>query len=275
MDLERRMERRMHINELELLALILALETFLKTQGIESLHILMDKIVVLNYSLKMECTNNLQMVCLSKQIWEHLLNRHAGIESRRKTDSSEWKLAASVFQRPCVKMGKPLIDLFATRVSHQCPTYVAWRKDVYSVATNSFSITNSTVFEQDKKRQDKKNSFDNIMLVDIVVVPQNTEHVDMETSNPCIIRKTTNQSFRTYSTSCNKSKPYISGKDVFGEHLFEKGVSVKAANLISISRGQSSLLGYDSSWKKWSGWCNQRAVVSCRCTLVSILDYLT
>ena len=65
------------------------------------------------------------------------LNKHADVESRRKKDSSEWELAPSVFQRLCAKMGKPLIDLFASRVSHQLPTYVAWRRDPYS-ATNAF-----------------------------------------------------------------------------------------------------------------------------------------
>ena len=56
------------------------------------------------------------MVCPSKQIWKLLLrkkvtviaeylpsalNKHADIESRRKTDSSKSKLAPSVFQRLC------------------------------------------------------------------------------------------------------------------------------------------------------------------------------
>ena len=130
-------ERRMHIIEMELLALKLVLETFLKAQEIKSLHTQMDKIVTLTYFLKMGDTKNLQMVCLSKQIRKLLLrkkvtvtveylpstlNKHADIESRRKTDSSEWKLAPSVFQRLCVKMTKPLIDLFTSRVSHQLPT---------------------------------------------------------------------------------------------------------------------------------------------------------
>ena len=50
------------------------------------------------------------------------------------------KPASSVFQRLFVKMGKLLIDLFASRVSHQLPKYVAWRRDAYNVATNAFSI---------------------------------------------------------------------------------------------------------------------------------------
>ena len=116
----------------------------------------MDNAVVLTYFLKIGVTKNLQMVFLSKQIWELLvrkkvivttgylpsaLNKDADIESSHKTDSSEWALAPSVFQRICVKMGNPLIDVFAFRVSHQLPTYVAWRGDAYSVATNAFPTT--------------------------------------------------------------------------------------------------------------------------------------
>ena len=71
------------------------------------------------------------------------------------------------------------------------------------------------------------------MLPDTVVVPPNIEHVDKKTSNPSIIRKTTNQSFKTNPPSCNKSNPYISGMDGFRRYLFEKEVSVKAASLIS------------------------------------------
>ena len=64
----------------------------------------MDDIVALTFFLKMGATKSSQMVCLSKQIWkleltkkvlmtaEYLpsaLNKHAHVESRRKTDSSE------------------------------------------------------------------------------------------------------------------------------------------------------------------------------------------
>ena len=92
------------------------------------------------------------------------------------------------------------------------------------------------------------------MLADSVVVLPSIEFVDKETSKSSIIRKTTNQSFWTIPPSCNKSNPYISGIDGFREYLFEKGVFVKAANLMSNSRRQSYLSGYESSWKKWSGW---------------------
>ena len=56
----------MHIYELELLALKLALKPLLKAHEIESMHIQMSNIVALT---------NLQMVGLSKQIWELLLRK--------------------------------------------------------------------------------------------------------------------------------------------------------------------------------------------------------
>ena len=140
-------------------------------------------------------------------------------------------------------------------MSHQFPIHVAWRRDPYSVATNPFSITWNKEFyyafsplclitqvpNKIEKDKTKKINFNNTMLVDTVVLPPNIEQVDKEASNSSIIRKTTNQSFWTDSPI----HPYISGMDGF-----RKGVSVKAANLIFNSRRQSSLSGYESSWKK-------------------------
>ena len=99
---------KMYKNEVKLLALKQALEAFLKAQEIELLHIQMDNIVTLTYFLKMGDKKFLQMYCIYTQIWGLLLrkkatvvaeflhsalNRYADIESRRKTGSSEWKLA--------------------------------------------------------------------------------------------------------------------------------------------------------------------------------------
>ena len=77
------------------------------------------------------CSKNLQMVCLSKQIWEVLLrkketviaeyfpkalNKHA---DRILSQDRFFRMEASLLSVPkTVKMGKTLIDLFASRVSH-------------------------------------------------------------------------------------------------------------------------------------------------------------
>ena len=94
-------DSRIYMNELELLAVKLALEIFLKAQEIKSLHFQMNNIVTLTYFLKMGATKNLQMVCLSRQIKELLLRKKVTVTveylpSALKIDCSEWKLVPSL-----------------------------------------------------------------------------------------------------------------------------------------------------------------------------------
>ena len=125
---------------------------------------------------------NLEMVCVSKQIWELplrkkvtvtaeylpcALNKHADIESRRKKTLLNGSKTPQC-SKDCVKKRKPLIDLFASRVFHQLPTYVAWRSIHCSnicilnnleqgvlLCIPSF-LTNNAASEQDREGQDKK-----------------------------------------------------------------------------------------------------------------------
>ena len=64
----------------------------------------------------------------------------ADLEFRCKVDSSEWVLCPHVFHNLCLKLGTPTVDLFASRVSHQVAQYVAWKLDLYSIATDTMSI---------------------------------------------------------------------------------------------------------------------------------------
>ena len=66
------------------------------------------------------------------------LNLTADWESRNILDSSEWMLSHQIFQKVCQIRGFPEIDLFASRLSHQIPTYVAWKPDPHSHATDAF-----------------------------------------------------------------------------------------------------------------------------------------
>jgi len=114
----------------------------------------MDNTVALSYIVKMGGTQNKDMIKLSKEIWDYLisqgititleylpshLNIEADWESRNCQDSSEWKLAPRVFRGMCQKLGQPEIDLFASRLSHQLPAYMAWKPDPGSKATDAFS----------------------------------------------------------------------------------------------------------------------------------------
>ena len=98
-------------------------------------------------------TQNLKMVELTKEIWEYLLkwriattaeylpskfNVAADWESRNRLDSSECMLSHQFFQKVCQKRGFPDMNLLASRLSHQIPTYIAWKPDPHSHAKDAF-----------------------------------------------------------------------------------------------------------------------------------------
>ena len=142
-------------------------------------------------------------------------------------------------------------------------------------------LANNTDFKQDRG-QDKKNNFNNIMLAELWY-PILSMFIRKPVILPLSEKLLTNPSGQTHPLVTNQTltkicfvtKQNISDTDGFKGYLFEKGVSVKAANLTSNSRRHSSLSGYESSWKKWSGWYDRRAVNPFQCALASILDYLT
>ena len=146
-------EENLHINVLELTAAKFAILTFTKGQSNIAIHLQIDNKTVLSYVLKMGGTHNRELLHISKSIWSYLLSKqiamsaeylpralnvHADWESRNVNENSEWKLDVSVFQEIVTHMGQPTLDLFASRLCHQLPRYIAWKPDQGSIATDAF-----------------------------------------------------------------------------------------------------------------------------------------
>ena len=145
-------EQKAHINILELKAVHLAILNFTKFQIVQRIHVQMDNKIALSYLVKMGGTHNKDLLGLSIQIWNYLqskkititakylpahLNVTADWESRNFQDKSDWKLSPEVFAKICQKLGTPSIDLFASRMCHQLPVYMAWKPDPGIQATNA------------------------------------------------------------------------------------------------------------------------------------------
>ena len=81
------------------------------------------------------------MWCLERNInitAQHLpgIQSHiADAESRTMVDRSDWKLNLILF-RKIVQYYSPVeVDLFASRLTAQCPIYFSWRPDPYATGT--------------------------------------------------------------------------------------------------------------------------------------------
>ena len=68
------------------------------------------------------------------------LNCTADEESRVMKDRSDWMLCPSVFRQINRILGPLEVDLFALRLSAQLPTYVSWKPDPETLATDAFTV---------------------------------------------------------------------------------------------------------------------------------------
>ena len=151
-------EMSMHINYLELLAAFLCLQSF---------------ITVRDQHIKLFSDNNTTVACINRQgstktdlnqltrrlcLWcietnnrvtaVHIPGRdniEADCASRIDKSEIEWQLNVNVFERLNVLFGPFSVDLFASRINHQLPKYVAWKKDPGSWATNALTVDFNTL----------------------------------------------------------------------------------------------------------------------------------
>ena len=144
-----------HINELELKASFLAVKAFFKNSN--DIHV------------KVRSDNSTTVACINKAgstkpalmsltheflTWTsernitvsavHIPgvdNIDADKESRKTNTDTEWMLKPHIFSALCQTMHfMPNIDMFATRLNKQIPTYVAWNFDPDAIDVDAFSM---------------------------------------------------------------------------------------------------------------------------------------
>jgi len=126
-----------HINLLELYAVFFGLKSLIKENG---KHILLrvDNTTSLSYIKRFGgCKSDLHLI--AKMIWQWAeasnnylsatyINTKENITadrlSREHSDSSDFKLSTSYFQKICIKLGHPSIDLIASHITTQCQRFI-------------------------------------------------------------------------------------------------------------------------------------------------------
>ena len=151
-------ERLMHINVLELKAILLVLKSFVKINH-KHIKIMSDNTTAIHRINKMGTSHSMECHHQVLKIWEwavinknylsaaHIpakLNTVADKESRSNHVDTEWMLQSKflnlVLQHLCFK---PEIDLFATNINIQFGKYAAFRPDPGEVYIDTFSIDRS------------------------------------------------------------------------------------------------------------------------------------
>ena len=147
-------EKRLHINALEMLAILFAVKVLKKEISGKHIKILSDSTTAISYVNNFGGLKSIECDKISKQIWEFCI-RHdiwltcshiPGVQneadkpSRVFQDHIEWELDQNVFYAVCKSFGKPDIDLFATRLNAKLTRFCSWKPDPEAENVNAFSI---------------------------------------------------------------------------------------------------------------------------------------
>lgn len=151
--------RQKHINELELLGALYAIQAFAAGKKGIAVRIFLDNTTAVSYVNKCGGTRSVALTATAKMLsaWceerfvsleaVHLageLNTIADRESRAQADASDWQLDSRVFAK-ILKLWVMDIDLFAAPWNKQLPRFISWKPQPGAAEVNAFSVSWSNV----------------------------------------------------------------------------------------------------------------------------------
>ena len=141
-------EKLLHINILELKGVFLALQALLGNKSSITVSLNMDNSMAVAYINHKRGTHSPHLVQLALDFWNWCIQRDIFVvahhvpgkipqESRLFVENTDWMLDPSLI-RPFLRHCQT--DLFATRLTHQLPTYISWRPDPKALHSDAFSL---------------------------------------------------------------------------------------------------------------------------------------
>ena len=148
-------QKTQHINCLEMEAVVLTVQHFLPQLKGKNVLLRCDNSTVVQYINKQGGTKSIQLCLKTWDLWNLLIqnkiqlkaahiagksNVLADLLSRTKIRHTEWSLQTSVVQQIFVKLGTPMIDLFASAENRKVQIFCSWLPHPEAYALDALSI---------------------------------------------------------------------------------------------------------------------------------------
>ena len=148
-------EAQLHINALELLAVFFGLKALCSSEHHCHMKVLSDNTTTVAYLRNMGGSHSIPCNNITREIWQWCKDREiwitpahipgventeADLASRVFNDQTEWKLDPQVLTDIFTLFGRPVLDLFASRLNYQLLRYVSWIPDPNAVGVDAFTL---------------------------------------------------------------------------------------------------------------------------------------
>ena len=147
-------ETNLHINTLELLAILFAVQALIPVIANKTVSILTDSSTAVSYVTNMggiksitcdKIARTIWNICIKHNIWIHCSHvpgseNIADEPSRKFNDRHEWSLCQKVFDELVHLWGLPDIDMFANRINTKLSLFCSWKPDPESTHVDAFTL---------------------------------------------------------------------------------------------------------------------------------------
>ena len=206
--------------------------------------------------------------------------------SRKIHSQGEWMLARTIFSKALTFNITPKIDLFASRLNNQLPTYVSYKPDPNAYAVDAFSLDWSKLqfyafppfscvsqCVHKKNKQSRRNT-SNIPLADPTVLLKNNENDKATPSNNTSQCRKPCSSERLKKFVDSSSKDRFDGLSCVRERFLKKGLSNESTNIIMASWQKFTSIKYQVYINQWLDFCKNHNINSQNASVSNRLDFL-
>jgi len=296
-------ECQMHINMLELRAAYLALQTYATCLRNQHILLLIDNQTAIAYLNHKGGTWSKQLSDLALEGWdwclrknltihaEHIpgrLNTTADRESRRKVDSSDWRLNPEIFLYSHAEIGTVQYRPVCGKAQHparkilQLPTQSSGRS--YGCIGSEMGSSDSLCLPplhfgwqglaENKTGGSASGSGDCTTVAVATMVSSYVGHADGLPNSSTPDSYLHNQSERRITPLDEAGPSSVSRLESLRQRI-GKGISKETFELMSAAWRKGTEKRYSSAWKCWSSWCSQRGCNPLSPSIGQILQFLT
>ncbi|KAJ8036645.1 hypothetical protein HOLleu_20684 [Holothuria leucospilota] len=264
------------INYLELLAAYFALKSFCKAEINIHERLRIDNTTAVAYRNNMGGIKSVACDDLAKELWSWCINRQIWVsaahlpgdknviadrKSRLFRDETEWMLHPQIFDWVYKHLGKPTIDLFATRLNTQLTCYVSRHPDPEAHAVDAFMLDWSSY---------NFYAFPPFCLIDRCL----QKIVEDKAEGVMVVPKWATQSWFPQLLAMLIADPIMLPKNKSMLLLPARGVPQRARGTILASWRESTRKQYGTCIKKWIKFCDEKSYDTMSTTTNIVLDFL-